>query len=91
MTTLMIGCTIMVLALPVPIIVSNFVVANDLLTNDKTVTTYYFDEKKSNQVKNELETNGAVTLGDGGQEVGGQGERGQDASAPRPKVMTTEC
>ena len=54
MTVVMIACTIMVLALPVPIIVSNFVVANDLLENDCTVSTYFFDESKSNEVKIEL-------------------------------------
>ena len=54
-TVLMIACTILVLALPVPIIVSNFVVANDLLANDDTVATYYYDENKSNQVKEELQ------------------------------------
>lgn len=53
-TVLMISCTIIVLALPVPIIVSNFVVANELLKNDDTVATYHFDENKSNQVREEL-------------------------------------
>ena len=47
----------MVLALPVPIIVSNFIVAHDLLENDCTVTTFYFDKEKSEQVKKELHQN----------------------------------
>ena len=50
----MISCTILVLALPVPIIVSNFVVANDLLAKDNTVATYHFDDSKSHQVREEL-------------------------------------
>ena len=50
----MIGGTILALALPVPIIVSNFVRTQDMLSNDCTVQTYYFDNKKSKEVEEEL-------------------------------------
>ena len=53
-TTVMISCTILVIALPVPFIVSNFVVANELFANDQTVATYHFDENKSHQVEEQL-------------------------------------
>lgn len=50
----MFGATILILSLPIPIIISNFLRAHDMLTKDGSLENFYFDHNKSKEVEQTL-------------------------------------
>ena len=47
----MFGATILILSLPIPIIISNFLRAHDMLMKDCSIENFYYDHEKTKEVE----------------------------------------